>query len=773
MTPPDSIYTRFLRGEPLLLALMAGLLWLDILDFPHLTLASLDPSWQSSLVSAHRAGLQFGHDLIFTYGPLGWLHSSFYPPGSITAKLTWELGGKLLLVAALSGISLRLSRPDRWLFLVVILLFAPFFSDTLIILVITLTLIAWVIHTDAPRWLAVTTLLGIAILSQVKFTYALLAGVGIVAALASLVLQDRPKRATALGVVFVSAYLLSWMLAGQSLAGLPEYWRQSWAISQGYPWAMSLPPPHPLILAAGVATAAINIAIIVHIGLKHPQKAIAWPTLILIGSAWFLSWKHGFARADIHVLSFFLTSMFITFALPDLLKHRPAWRWYWLGPAVCLLWLHDERVLLDTPYALRDRLCENAGKLASLPRLGNTFVPSTANSALARAIGDASVDVYNYEQGIVQLAGLRYHPRPILQGYNAYTPALLKKNLDFLRSPDSADCVLLKIQSIDNRHPMLDDSPSMMEIPLRYAHVADIDDYALFKKRPGASPADPLRDAPLLLNQTVKMGETIRLPTAQTKAIWLTLKARPSLLGKIRAAAYQPAELYMVTIQADGGETRHRLIVPMAEAGFLVQPLIETTADYIAFTQGSANRPVEAIRFEPRTPSGKRYWDPLEIRLSSLGAYPLRNTKSPLLLPDAPFNLRPARITSAFPEERFGLDQKTAIIVQAPGAMIFNVPPGVRTLRASFGLLSASYTEGRTDGVTFAVIQLSANQQELILFKRHLAPLSVPTDRGTQTLELPLDDPSSSRTVILRTLPGPFNNADWDWSYWTQIRFLP
>ena len=112
-------------------------------------------------------------------------------------------------------------------------------------------------------------------------------------------------------------------------------------------------------------------------------------------------------------------------------------------------------------------------------------------------------------------------------------------------------------------------------------------------------------------------------------------------------------------------------------------------------------------------------------------------------------------------------------MVQAPGEMIFNVPPGVRTLRASFGLLSASYTEGRTDGVTFDVVLLSASQQEQILFKRHLAPLSVQADRGTQTLELPIDNPSSSRTVILRTLPGPLNNADWDWSYWTQIRFLP
>ena len=752
---------------------MAGLLWLNGLAFPSQTSGNLDPSWQSALVSAHQDGLQFGRDLIFTYGPLGWLNASVYPPGSITAKLIWELDGKFLLVAVLCGVSRRLNRPDRWFFLIAVLLFTPLFPDALIIAVISLSLTAWVVRADSPRWIAIIVLLGIAVLAQVKFTYALLAGAGVTVAVFSLILQGRPGRAGELGLVFVFTYGILWKLAGQPLDGLPAYWRQSWDISQGYPWAMSLPPQRPWALACGLTAAGINIALFVHIARRHPQKVFAWPALILIGGAEFISWKHGFTRADGHVLSFFLASMLITLALPGLLQYRPAWRWHWLGLTACLVGLYDQNLLLNTPRLLYNRLAQNTHELARLPRLGDAFATKAAGSPLARAIGDSPVDVYNYEQGTVQLAGLHYHPRPIIQGYSAYTPALLKKNLDFLRSPQSADCILLKVQSIDNRHPMLDDSLSMVEIPLRYSHVADIDDFALFKKRPDASPPDPLLKAPIVLEQTVTLGETINLPPAQTHALWLKLKARPSFSGKLRAAVYQPAELYIVLIQSDGSETRHRVIAPMAEAGFLVQPLIETTGDYTDFIEGKANTWVDAIRFEARIPSEQLYWRSFELSLSALNPYPLRKMGSPLLSPTAPFNLRPVRITAKFPPERFNLDQKTAIQVHAPGEMRFTIPAGIHTLRASFGMRTGSYTQGRTDGVTFAITRLSADQHEEVLFQRSLDPVSVPADRGTQTVDLPLGDASSEQTLCLRTLPGPRNNTQWDWSYWTQVRFLP
>jgi hypothetical protein len=761
------------RVETGLIAVFLGLIWLNTLSFPSPATPDLDPSWQSTSVFAHRDGLQLGKDLIFTYGPLGWLNSYFYPPGSITAKIIWELAGKALLMVALYGIVKRLNGPDRWLFLASLLLFTPFFPDTLFTVMIPLALITWVFGASSRWWIAAAAMAGVAVIAQIKFTYALLAVAGAIIAVLSLCLQHRPKRAAVLGSVFVSTYLASWVLAGQLLAGLPEYWRQSWEISQGYPWAMSLLPQRPWALATGLAMTCFNIALIGHIGARHAIKVIAWPALIMVGGALFLSWKHGYTRADGHVLAFFLTSLLVGFALPSLLDYRPVRRWYWLGAALCLLGLHDQRILLKAPRVLVERLYNHVGAIVSLPRLAEAFrSPSTA-SQLARAIGDASVDVYNYEQGCVLLNGLNYRPRPITQSYSAYTPALLRENLNFLRSPRSADRVLLKIQSIDNRHPMLDDSLSLLEIPRRYSYVESINDYALFKKRSGSSPADPFDNAPQLLGQTVHAGEIINLPSDQSHAIWLNLKARPSFLGKLRAALYQPAELHMVVIQTNGSESRHRVITTIAEEGFMVHPFIENTADYLSWIQDGLGKGVEAVRFEARTPSETRYWNSFEVRLFSLNDFPIKSPEAPFLSPHAPFNLRPIRITAKLPVERYTVEQKTVIQVHAPGEMRFDIPKNIHTLRASFGMRPGSYNEGKTDGVTFEVFLVSQGQSEQRLFQRHLNPVSVKTDQGTQTVELAINGTLTARTIILRTLPGPNNDTKWDWSYWTEVRFLP
>ncbi|RME69537.1 MAG: hypothetical protein D6781_08395, partial [Verrucomicrobia bacterium] len=56
-----------------------------------------------------------------------------------------------------------------------------------------------------------------------------------------------------------------------------------------------------------------------------------------------------------------------------------------------------------------------------------------------------------------------------------------------------------------------------------------------------------------------------------------------------------------------------------------------------------------------------------------------------------------------------------------------------------------------------------------VVFYRFLQPLSHPEDRGMQDflVELPPDTVS----VSLFTLPGPAENANWDWTQWSKIRF--
>ena len=77
---------------------LAGLVTLFVLlDFPEPPSDWLDASWQAALTDAHVHGRQFGKEVIFTFGPWGWLTSHFIVGGALTGKLVWEFTAKAVL----------------------------------------------------------------------------------------------------------------------------------------------------------------------------------------------------------------------------------------------------------------------------------------------------------------------------------------------------------------------------------------------------------------------------------------------------------------------------------------------------------------------------------------------------------------------------------------------------------------------------------------------------------------------------------------------------
>ena len=51
---------------------------------------------------------------------------------------------------------------------------------------------------------------------------------------------------------------------------------------------------------------------------------------------------------------------------------------------------------------------------------------------ISAVVAGRTVDVFGYRQGIAILNGLNYVPRPIFQGYSAYTPSLIELNTQTL-----------------------------------------------------------------------------------------------------------------------------------------------------------------------------------------------------------------------------------------------------------------------------------------------------------------------------------------------------
>src|ERR1700722_4053839 len=83
------------------------------LRFPQTPISTtIDPSWMAVLVYAHQHGMQFGRDIVCTYGPLGFLSIECFTPQAGGARILFEL-----FVAAFvaTGLCLTASRmPLPW-----------------------------------------------------------------------------------------------------------------------------------------------------------------------------------------------------------------------------------------------------------------------------------------------------------------------------------------------------------------------------------------------------------------------------------------------------------------------------------------------------------------------------------------------------------------------------------------------------------------------------------------------------------------------------------
>ena len=111
--PPTDRFDRIRRhalGLAGQLALIA-LIWLALIRFPTAPTAGLDPAWRLALSYAIEHCWQFGKDIVFTYGPLGYLLAGTNSGGLYTQHLVWQLGANLLFAIAIWFLGRRFADP--------------------------------------------------------------------------------------------------------------------------------------------------------------------------------------------------------------------------------------------------------------------------------------------------------------------------------------------------------------------------------------------------------------------------------------------------------------------------------------------------------------------------------------------------------------------------------------------------------------------------------------------------------------------------------------
>ena len=761
----------------------ALLLFAGIFNFPNNPEASLDPSWRLVLARAFYDGLQFGRDIVFTYGPLGFFMGNTYDGGHFQVLIIWQLVKGVAFTAVILHAVERLPVVARWVCVATFLLFGVFFEDMLHLMVMVL-LGAWCLREEGPPGPRTSLVIGVslALLSAIKFT-SLLFAVATIAIAAGLNLRlARRASVVMMTLGFIGGFAAIWVLSRQSLGNLPEYLLNSWRISQGYEEAMGLPPPAPALWKALVVLALLALYLGLHF-LLHRRQPRALAGVLLLAAFGFLIWKHGFVRADGHMGGFFTGMLFLATTAPVLLVGTDRFRVV-KGAVLALVaffsvWGLDHVFAVTRSNAwtiFTARISSEVNHLAHWQAFRSGYDEELRRLLTVwplehtrRIVGHETVDVLGYDAGIVCLHGMNYRPRPVFQSYLAYTSALEQLNRDFFRSSRAPAFVLQKVQTIDSRLQSLDDALVFRLMPWLYEYVLAEDGFLLWRRRPSLS-APPTSLPPPLLAGEHAPGESLRIDHSAEKRLWLELNLPLSLLGRLRAFCYQPPLVQLRLTDMSGTTTYYRLPLAQARGGFILNPIIDDAADYLMFVSGEPGRRVQSLTVMIGPDDRRFFADSFHFSLTGVSLP--RSEKS--LGGEARrarfhmFKTPPVSETAFVPFTEAEIDARPVMLAHAPSEMRFDLPPRASRVSAYFGFLPGAYAAGgHTDGATFRVVWTDGRRQE-ILFSRRLDPTNVSVDRGLQWLSMDISSWHGGQ-LLLQVDPGLAGNNSWDWTAWSGV----
>jgi hypothetical protein len=763
-----------------------GFVAMSMLAFalPLFPAAELDASWRMALGKFLVEGRQFGTEIVFTYGPLGYAMGKTYWGGQWLSLVGWHAVQAVVFTAMVFWHAYRLTGYARVFCFLFFFLFGLSYQDAMHQSMMALAGAELIRRSNTPwRWSSTALLALLVVLSLVKFTN-LLFGFFLVLLAGGLELwKTRRYPALRLPGLFLALFLAGWMLCGQNILNLPAYFHSSWEISQGYQDAMGHACP-PLQLYLGLAVVALMVTYLLLNLWTAPDYVRAGALTLGSLAHLYLNWKHGFIRADGHQIGFYFAVLTIAVTSPLLLDDSPRLRTLkslLLAAAGFVSLFAMETVL---PGLVRGALSAAQDKFNTHVAFlrGQTHDREMYDGRLTAernavdlkktkaVVGTATLDVLGFEQAVAIYNNFNYQPRPVFQGYSAYTPYLSRLNYDYYASDRAPEFVLFKLQTIDGRLATMDDPHALRLLIQRYTYLFSEQGYTLWQRKPG--PFDAAAFEPKPIRQVnARFGETIDLADLADRNVWVEIDYRFNLLGKLRRFLFRPPPVHLHITDDKGAESIHRLPQPIGRAGFMLSPVIDDMLDYMRAAGGVPPRRAVSIKIVCAPQDDDCLKDDMKVSFSSMPASDagkdfFKNADK------AKFHMfvdTPISYEALNPPNEDAIDKHRVMIMHAPSQMVFEVPAGATMVQGGFGFVPGAYLNGgRTNGAQFIVYWTDGGER-VILHERSLQPLTQLNDRGLQTFSARV--PKGKGHVVFRIDPGEHNEFAYDWTGWTGILF--
>ncbi len=448
---------------------------------------------------------------------------------------------------------------------------------------------------------------------------------------------------------FVAAFLVFWLLAGQRLENIPHFLSNMTNVSGDYAESMGYSAPGIEFLV-GLALGVWGLFFAANLVRLWLFQRYSWRVLLFAFefALLFLVWKHGYIRADQHLMHFWtlIPAASVLFFLAheqraasvanescqDRLalgqKRMPNAGWNLqtmrLLEVECVFVL-TMCALLSTAMAraLSSSLGHSVAEICSLKvkRIGEDIQwlyhprrrlarlekllrdnrDAAAMPASKAAVGAASVDFFGWTPGYLMLNDLKYKPRPMPFSINAVSEAVMQANAEFYRNDSSApQYVMAGIGATEDQLPPQNDALALLEVIRHYRPII-VEQGLLLLKCTAAGPDKPPVHA--VSTRQCAWNDRVELPPSDGRFLWCRVDINYSAFGRLRSFLYKPQPV-TILLESDGKITgKYRFLTCEGKTGFLISPLITNNVDLLLAYPLTNKVPVtktpqpDAIRF--------------------------------------------------------------------------------------------------------------------------------------------------------------------------------
>jgi len=567
--------------------------------YPMFPSPDLDPSWSLGLNEVISKGLHFGSDIIFTYGPYSSIATKYYHPDTYALILIVSV----VLATIFSYFvykALKESTFSMALYSVLVPTISLYSMDAIFLTFPLLYIFHNSNNSKYEIYSSVLFSLFLGIIILIKGSYFVMTLIFIIIITSYYIYEKKYFNLLIIYLTLISSSIILWLISGQQISSLTDYFIGLYKVTDGYSESMSYPGPHINVLLFIL----VAFFIIYNIIFNNDNRYYKIMYTLLFISTFFILFKAGFVRQDDHIR--IASGGLIIISLYSL---RYVKKNYYIQLVLVVylssIMIGDIFIKYQNSYfntivynfsrSLQGVHLAYLNYKSDFNNYDNIFSERvrkiSMNSRLPNQTG--SSDLYNHDLTKLIVTKNEWQPRPVFQSYSAYTKKLSKINLNhLLTSPP--DNIFLMVNTIDGRFPSLDDGASWPVFFSSYTPDSIYGSYLHLLKKPSVT----LPSYEIFSKSKHRLNDLVPVPPS-TEPIFSRLIINKTFFGSIINLTYRPDILHLTVFFEDGSNKRFRFIASMGESPFLLSPLVENTEDFLhMFNDPFQNKKIQFLKLQ-------------------------------------------------------------------------------------------------------------------------------------------------------------------------------